>query len=40
MKRLLSSTASTKTSLEAIRNGEAGLTEKRKKYAGKSAMLD
>ena len=30
MKNLLSSTASTKTSLEAIRNGEAGLTEKRK----------
>ena len=30
MKNILSSTASTKTSLEAIRNGEAGLTEKRK----------
>ena len=30
MKNLLSSIASTKTSLEAIRNGEAGLTEKRK----------
>ena len=30
MNKILSSTASTKTSLEAIRNGEAGLTEKRK----------
>lgn len=30
MNNILSSTASTKTSLEAIRNGEAGLTEKRK----------
>lgn len=30
MNKLLSSTASTKTSLEAIRNGEAGLNEKRK----------
>lgn len=31
MKKILSSSASTQTSLEAIRNGEAGLTEKRKK---------
>lgn len=30
MKNTLSSTASTKISLEAIRNGEAGLNEKRK----------
>ena len=30
MKNILSSVASTKISLEAIRNGEAGLTEKRK----------
>ncbi len=30
MKKTLSSTASTITSLESIRNGEAGLTEKRK----------
>ncbi len=30
MNKILSSTASTKTSLEAIRNGEAGLNEKRK----------
>lgn len=30
MKNILSSTVLTKTSLEAIRNGEAGLTERRK----------
>ena len=32
VKNLLSSSASTQKSLEAIRNGDAGLNERRKKY--------